>query len=97
MSPEPRTVGMRVTGAEGAGSVVESHATPLGPDASGRPRTTVVEAMLAASDRPGFPQARRLGPALRPLMRAAAGRLRRDDLAYAERRGHQRARGRLPG
>ncbi|MFJ8806678.1 DUF5914 domain-containing protein [Streptomyces sp. NPDC102490] len=96
-APGPRTVVMRITGGEGAGSVVESHATPLGPDGTGRPRTAVVEAVLATSDRPGFPLARRLAPALRPLMRAAAGRLWRDDLAYAERRGHLRARGRFPG
>lgn len=96
-APEPRTVVMRITEGEGAGSVVESHATPLGPDPSGRPRTEVVEAVLATSDRPGFPLARRLAPALRPLMRAAAGRLWRDDLAYAERRRHLRDHGRFPG
>ncbi|MFJ8193436.1 DUF5914 domain-containing protein [Streptomyces sp. NPDC096094] len=96
-APEPRTVVMRITDGEGTGSVVESHATPLGPDEGGRPRTAVVEAVLAASDRPGFPVARRLAPALRPLMRAAAGRLWRDDLAYAERRRHLRERGQFPG
>ncbi|MDT0609295.1 DUF5914 domain-containing protein [Streptomyces lancefieldiae] len=96
-APEPRTVVMRITDGEGTGSVVESHATPLGPDESGRPRTAVVEAVLATSDRPGFPALRRLAPALRPLMRAAAGRLWRDDLAYAERRGQLRERGRFPG
>ncbi|MFG2683257.1 DUF5914 domain-containing protein [Streptomyces sp. NPDC048392] len=96
-APGPRTVVMRIADGEGAGSVVESHATPLGPDGSGRPRTAVVEAVLATSDRPGFPLVRRLAPALRPLMRAAAGRLWRDDLAYAERRGYLRARGRFPG
>ncbi|MGC9436987.1 DUF5914 domain-containing protein [Streptomyces sp. WG5] len=96
-APEPRTVVMRITDGEGTGSVVESHATPLGPDGSGRPRTAVVEAVLATSDRPGFPVARRLAPALRPLMRAAAGRLWRDDLAYAERRRHLRDQGRFPG
>ncbi|MEV5758464.1 DUF5914 domain-containing protein [Streptomyces tendae] len=96
-APEPRTVLMRITDGEGTGSVVESHATPLGPDGSGRPRTAVVEAVLATSDRPGFPLARRLAPVLRPLMRAAAGRLWRDDLAYAERRQDLRARGLFPG
>ncbi|MFH9818196.1 DUF5914 domain-containing protein [Streptomyces sp. NPDC017230] len=96
-APEPRTVVMRITDGEGTGSVVESHATPLGPAGSGRPRTAVVEAVLATSDRPGFPVARRLAPALRPLMRAAAGRLWRDDLAYAERRRHLRDLGRFPG
>ncbi|MGW8064085.1 DUF5914 domain-containing protein [Streptomyces ziwulingensis] len=96
-APEPRTVVMRITDGEGTGSVVESHATPLGPDELGRPRTAVVEAVLATSDRPGFPVARRLAPALRPLMRAAAGRLWRDDLAYAERRRQLRDQGRFPG
>jgi hypothetical protein len=96
-APGPRTVVMRITEGEGTGSVVESHATPLGPDPNSRPRTAVVEAVLATSDRPGFPLARRLAPALRPLMRATAGRLWRDDLAYAERRAHLRARGLFPG
>ncbi|MFC8220469.1 DUF5914 domain-containing protein [Streptomyces sp. NPDC057362] len=96
-APGPRTVVMRITEGEGTGSVVESHATPLGPDPNGRPRTAVVEAVLATSDRPGFPLARRLAPALGPLMRAAAGRLWRDDLAYAERRARLRARGLFPG
>ncbi|MER7722087.1 DUF5914 domain-containing protein [Streptomyces flaveolus] len=38
-----------------------------------------------------------LAPALRPLMRAAAGRLWRDDLAHAERRRDLRRRGLFPG
>ncbi|MDG9689963.1 2Fe-2S ferredoxin [Streptomyces sp. Alain-F2R5] len=96
-APGPRTVVMRITDGEGTGSVVESHATPLGADGRGRPRTAVTEAVLATSDRPGFLVARRLAPALRPLMRAAAGRLWRDDLAYAERRRHLRDTGRFPG
>ncbi|MBU6534883.1 DUF5914 domain-containing protein [Streptomyces sp. NPDC057245] len=96
-APGPRTVVMRITEGEGSGSVVESHATPLGPGTDGRPRTAVVEAVLATSDRPGFAVARRLAPVLRPVVSAAAGRLWRDDLAYAERRGHLRARGRFPG
>ncbi|WP_053914288.1 DUF5914 domain-containing protein [Streptomyces sp. TP-A0875] len=96
-APEPRTVVMRITDGEGTGSVVESHATPLGADRHGRPRTAVVEAVLATSGRPGFALLRRLAPGLRPLVRTAAGRLWRDDLAYAERRHHLRARGRFPG
>ncbi|WP_234388351.1 DUF5914 domain-containing protein, partial [Streptomyces scabiei] len=44
-----------------------------------------------------FAVARRAAPLLRPLMRAAAGRLWRDDLAYAERRWHLRSTGRFPG
>ncbi|MEU2062536.1 DUF5914 domain-containing protein [Streptomyces sp. NPDC013455] len=96
-APGPRTVVMRITDGEGAGSVVETHATPLGPDELGRPRTAVTEAVLAVSDRPGFAVARRAAPLLRPLVRAAAGRLWRDDLAYAERRWRLRSTGRFPG
>ncbi|GGM19281.1 (2Fe-2S) ferredoxin [Streptomyces fumigatiscleroticus] len=96
-APGPRTVVMRITEGEGEGSVVETHATPLGPDDRGRPRTAVVEAVVAASGRRGFSVARRAAPLLRPLVRAAAGRLWRDDLAYAERRWHLRSTGRFPG
>ncbi|WP_221356351.1 DUF5914 domain-containing protein [Streptomyces beigongshangae] len=96
-APEPRTVVMHITEGEGQGSVVETHATPLGADDRGRPRTAVVEAVVAASDRRGFTVARRMTPLLRPLVRAAAGRLWRDDLAYAERRWRLRSTGRFPG
>jgi nitrite reductase/ring-hydroxylating ferredoxin subunit len=84
--PEPRTVVMRITDGEGRGSVVETHASPRGRGADGRPRTAVVEATIATSERPGFAYALRATPLLRPLMRRAATRLWRDDLAYAERR-----------
>ncbi|MET7287400.1 DUF5914 domain-containing protein [Streptomyces sp. NPDC005573] len=96
-APGPRTVVMRIVEGEGAGSVVETHATPLGDDERGRPRTAVTEAVLATSDRAGFTVALRAAPVLRPLMRAAAARLWRDDLAYAERRRHLRSTGRFPG
>ncbi|MET8685023.1 DUF5914 domain-containing protein [Streptomyces sp. NPDC004732] len=96
-APEPRTVIMHITRGEGAGSVVETHATPLGRDRAGHPRTAVVEAVIATSGRPGFLAAKAAAPALRPLMRAAAGRLWRDDLAYAERRWTLRSSGRFPG
>ncbi|CAL9348061.1 hypothetical protein SUDANB60_00402 [Streptomyces sp. enrichment culture] len=96
-APEPRTVVMHIAEGEGVGSVVETHATPLGPDASGRPRTAVIEAVVAASDRRGFALARAAAPVLRPLVRAASGRLWRDDLAYAERRWALRSTGRFPG
>ncbi|GHF52607.1 hypothetical protein FHX82_004189 [Amycolatopsis bartoniae] len=89
--PEPRTVVMTIVEGEGEGSVVETHATPLGPGPDGRPRTAVLEATIATSERPGFALARRAAPALRPLMRRAAARLWRDDLAYAERRYALRA------
>ncbi|MEU7646497.1 DUF5914 domain-containing protein [Streptomyces huasconensis] len=96
-APGPRTVVMRIAEGEGAGSVVETHATPLAPDAAGRPRTAVTEAVVAASGRRGFAVARSAAPVLRPLMRAAAGRLWRDDIAYAERRWALRTSGRFPG
>ncbi|HJQ45926.1 MAG TPA: DUF5914 domain-containing protein [Amycolatopsis sp.] len=84
--PEPRTVTMSIVDGEGQGSVVETHATPLGPGEDGKPRTAVLEAVIATSGRRGFLLARRVSPLLRPLMRRAAHRLWRDDLAYAERR-----------
>ncbi|MEU1049523.1 DUF5914 domain-containing protein [Streptomyces sp. NPDC005897] len=96
-APEPRTVVMRITDGEGATSVVETHATPLTGRDHARPRTAVVEAVVAASDRPGFALARAAAPVLRPLMRRTAGRLWRDDLAYAERRWALRGTGRFPG
>ncbi|GAA0998461.1 DUF5914 domain-containing protein [Nocardiopsis tropica] len=96
--PEPRTVVMRVIEGEGLGSVVETHATPLGVDDRVVPRTAVVEATVATSDRVGFALARRVaGAVVRPAMRMAARRLWRDDLAYAERRYLLRSSGRWPG
>ncbi|MFI6806955.1 DUF5914 domain-containing protein [Streptomyces luteogriseus] len=96
-APEPRTVVMRITDGEGATSVVETHATPLTAADAERPRTAVIEAVVAASDRRGFALARAAAPVLRPLMRRTAGRLWRDDLAYAERRWELRSSGRFPG
>ena len=90
--PEPRTVVMRIIEGEGAGSVVETHAIPVGRGPDGRPRTAVIEAVVADSRRPGFAVARAAAPALRPVMRRAAARLWRDDLAYAERRYQLRSR-----
>jgi nitrite reductase/ring-hydroxylating ferredoxin subunit len=85
-APDARTVVMRIIEGEGTGSVVETHATPTGPGPDGRPRVDVIEATIAASPRPGFAAALRAGPLITPLMRYAAARLWRDDLAYAERR-----------
>ncbi len=84
-SPDARTIVMRIVDGEGTGSVVETHATPLGPGFDGRPRTAVLEAVIAQSDRPGFRRALRATPLIAPLIRHAATRLWRDDLAYAER------------
>ncbi|MFI7382895.1 DUF5914 domain-containing protein [Streptomyces sp. NPDC049813] len=91
-APEPRTVVMHITDGEGRDSVVETHATPLTAEGHRAPRTAVVEAVIATSERPGFTLARHASVVLRPLMRAAAGRLWRDDLAYAERRWTLRSR-----
>jgi nitrite reductase/ring-hydroxylating ferredoxin subunit len=90
--PEPRTVVMRIVDGEGAGSVVETHAIPRGRGPDGRSRTAVIEAVVAGSGRPGFAVARAAAPALRPVVRRAATRLWRDDLAYAERRYQLRSR-----
>jgi nitrite reductase/ring-hydroxylating ferredoxin subunit len=85
-SPEARTILMRIVDGEGNGSVVETHATPIGLGPDGRPRTAVLEAVIAHSERTGFKRARRAAPLIGGLMRFAASRLWRDDLAYAERR-----------
>jgi nitrite reductase/ring-hydroxylating ferredoxin subunit len=89
--PDARTIVMRIVDGEGSGSIVETHATPTGPGPDGRPRTTVLEATVAHSDRPGFRRAARVAPLMSPLMRYAGARLWRDDLAYAERRYRVRA------
>ncbi|TAM64647.1 DUF5914 domain-containing protein [Mycobacterium sp.] len=89
--PEARTIVMRIVDGEGTGSVVETHATPMGSGPDGRPRTAVLEATIAHSDRPGFARASRVAPLIAPFMRYAATKLWRDDLAYAERRYQVRA------
>lgn len=91
--PEPRTIVMHIVDGEGAGSVVETHATPLGAGTDGRPRTAVIEAVIAQSDRAGFRHALTAAPVIRPLMQLAARRLWKDDLVYAERRYALRAKG----
>lgn len=90
---DARTIVMRIVEGEGVGSVVESHATLVGLGSDGRPRTAVIEATTACSDRPGFKRASRLAPLISPLMSHAGTRLWRDDLAYAERRYRMRAGG----
>ncbi len=85
--PDPRTIVMTIVGGEGTGSVVETHATPIGPG-----RTAMIEATLASSARPGFRHALRLARWLRPAMNARAARLWVEDVAYAERRYQLRAR-----
>ena len=95
--PDSRTIVMHITEGEGAGSVVETHATPLGLGGDGRPRTMVTEATIAYSDRPGFQVARLLTPLVRPGIRHTARKLWVDVLAYAERRYELRQRGEFPG
>lgn len=90
--PDPRTVVMRIVDGEGAGSVVETHATPLWRGRDGRPRSAVIEAVIAGSARPGFAVARAGACLLRPLIRRTAARLWRDDLDYAQRRYELRTR-----
>ncbi len=84
--PDARTIVMTIIDGQGAGSVVETHATPLGYDERGYPATMITEATTAYSDAREFAGVRRFGPLLRPLMRRTARRLWVDDLAYAERR-----------
>ena len=95
--PDTRTIVMRIVDGEGTGSVVETHATPLGADDQGRPLTMVTEATIAYSDRPGFRVARWMSPILKPGIRRTARQLWVDDLAYAERRYDLRRRGEFPG
>jgi nitrite reductase/ring-hydroxylating ferredoxin subunit len=95
--PDTRTIVMRIVDGEGAGSVVETHATPLGMNTEGRPLTMVTEATIAYSDRPGFAVARWMSPLLKPGIRRTARKLWVDDLAYAERRYELRQRGEFPG
>jgi phenylpropionate dioxygenase-like ring-hydroxylating dioxygenase large terminal subunit len=95
--PDARTIVMRIVEGEGTGSVVETHATPLGLDDAGQPMTMITEATIAYSDRPGFQAARWMAPLLRPSMRRTARQLWVDDLAYAERRYELRMRGEYPG
>jgi nitrite reductase/ring-hydroxylating ferredoxin subunit len=91
--PDARTIVMRIIEGEGVGSVVETHATPIGPGRDGSPTVAVLEAIIAQSPRPGFRAARATAPVLRLLMRHAGDRLWRDDLEYAERRHRLRDRG----
>lgn len=79
--PDARTIVMTIIDGEGAGSVVETHATPVRPGIC-----AITEATLASSDRFGFRLARRAARLVRGRMQAAARRLWVEDAAYAERR-----------
>jgi hypothetical protein len=78
--PDARTIVMTIVAGEGVGSVVETHATPLGDG-----RTAVVEATLATSERAGFAPMLRLSRFIRPMIEKRAARLWVEDAAYAER------------
>ena len=80
-TPDPRTIVMTIVAGEGVGSVVETHATPMGPG-----RTRMTEATLATSERPGFRYALRLGRRIGPYIEKSARRLWVDDIDYAQRR-----------
>ncbi len=95
--PDARSIVMLIVDGEGAGSVVETHATPTGVDDKGQPLTTITEATIAYSPRGGFKLATAVAPLLRPMMRKTARRLWVDDLVYAERRYQLRKRGEYPG
>lgn len=84
--PDPRTIVMTIVDGDGVGSVVETHATPMGPG-----RSWLVEATIATSDRPTFQTWLRRMPAIgrylmRPIIEARAKKLWVEDIAYAERR-----------
>jgi hypothetical protein len=79
--PDPRTIVMTIIDGEGAGSVVETHATPLRDGSS-----AIVEATLASSNRPGFRMAALALGMVRKRIEVAAERLWLEDAAYAERR-----------
>ncbi|MDQ3036640.1 MAG: DUF5914 domain-containing protein [Myxococcota bacterium] len=78
--PDPRTIAMTIVAGEGVGSVVETHATPIAPD-----RTAVIEATLAASERPALAWLPRASAALRGLVQSRAARLWVDDAQYCAR------------
>ncbi len=78
--PGPRTIVMTIVQGEGAGSTVETHATPMT-----RGRTAVIESTFATSERPGFQLVLRMARAVRPYLEHAARSLWQQDAAYAER------------
>lgn len=79
-SPEPRSIVMKITAGEGAGSIVETHATPIAPG-----RSAVTEVTMATSERLGFKLLTQAPGLIRPMIEKAASRLWVEDLAYAER------------
>lgn len=90
--PDSHTIVMTITGGEGTGSVVETHATPLTAPGAHPARSVMTEAVVATSDRVGFRLARAVAPLVRVGMRSSATRLWADDLEYAARRYELRRR-----
>jgi hypothetical protein len=88
---DPRTIVMTIVRGEGAGSVVETHATPLSAS-----KTAVVELTYATSERAAFVLVARAQRVLRPLMKWAARRLWVEDAEYAERLYELRSHAREP-
>jgi isorenieratene synthase len=86
--PDARTIVMTIVAGEGVGSVVETHATPLGDG-----RTAVVEATLATSQHPVLDWAQPVARFIRPLLEKRAEKLWVEDAAYAERTYELRVRG----
>ncbi len=91
--PDSYTIIMTITDGEGAGSVVETHATPLTAPGVHPARTVMTEAVIATSPRMGFRVARSIAALVRVGMRASATQLWVDDLEYAARRYELRLRG----
>jgi hypothetical protein len=86
--PDPRTIVMTILAGDGEGSLVETHATPVGPG-----RTAIIEAVIATSDRASVISWLPRATLLRPLMELRARRLWVEDAAYCERRYQLRQRG----
>ncbi len=90
-APTRRSIVMTIVAGDGVGSVVETHASPIGPG-----RSALCEATLAWSDRIGFPYMYAIRDLVRPFIEARARRLWAEDVDYAERRYELRQRA-LPG
>jgi isorenieratene synthase len=84
---DARTIVMTIVAGDGVGSVVETHATPIG-----RGQSAVIEATLATSDRLFFPMFLRAQRLIRPFIEARAAMLWADDKVYAERLAELRAK-----
>ncbi len=95
--PDARTIVMTIVEGEGAGSVVETHATLIGR----RPVRTSADRHDRGDHRalrpPGLRRRPRGRAALRPAVASTARQLWVDDMAYAERRWLLRDRGETYG